>query len=153
MPKFQTTRRVSHSPDHMYALVADVEKYPEFLPLCKALNVHSRRKHDSREILVADMTVGYKAMRETFTTQVLLTPEENSIGVKYLDGPFRYLTNEWKFVAAGRSGSEVKFFIDYEFKSSILSAIMGTMFERSFCMFAEAFEKRADVIYGLAKTV
>ncbi|PWK69757.1 type II toxin-antitoxin system RatA family toxin [Aminobacter sp. AP02] len=150
MPKFETTRRVSHSPDEMYALVADVEKYPEFLPLCEALTVRSRRERDGREILVADMTVGYKAIRETFTTQVLLTPEENTIDVKYLDGPFRYLTNEWKFVAAAGGGSDVEFFIDYEFKSRILGVLMGTMFDRAFRMFAEAFEKRADVIYGPA---
>lgn len=153
MPKFETTRRVSHSPEEMYALVADVEKYPEFLPLCEALNVRSRRERDGREILVADMTVGYKAIRETFTTQVLLTPEENTIDVKYLDGPFRYLTNEWKFVAAAHGGADVEFFIDYEFKSRILGVLMGTMFDRAFRMFAEAFEKRADVIYGPAKAV
>ncbi|GAA4114331.1 type II toxin-antitoxin system RatA family toxin [Aminobacter aganoensis] len=153
MPKFETTRRVSHSPEEMYALVADVEKYPEFLPLCEALNVRSRRERDGREILVADMTVGYKAIRETFTTQVLLTPEANTIDVKYLDGPFRYLTNEWKFVAAAGGGSDVEFFIDYEFKSRILGALMGTMFDRAFRMFAEAFEKRADVIYGPANPV
>lgn len=153
MPKFETTRRVSHSPEEMYALVADVEKYPEFLPLCEALTVRSRRERDGREILVADMTVGYKAIRETFTTQVLLTSEENTIDVKYLDGPFRYLTNEWKFVAAANGGADVEFFIDYEFKSRILGVLMGTMFDRAFRMFAEAFEKRADVIYGPAKTV
>ncbi|WP_395446786.1 type II toxin-antitoxin system RatA family toxin [Aminobacter sp. UC22_36] len=153
MPKFETTRHVGHPPDKMFALVADVEKYPEFLPLCEGLNVRSRRERDGREILVADMTVGYKAFRETFTTQVLLTPEENTIDVKYLDGPFRYLTNEWKFVAAPDGGSGVEFFIDYEFKSRILGALMGTMFDRAFRMFAEAFEKRADAIYGPAKTV
>ncbi|MEJ6785543.1 type II toxin-antitoxin system RatA family toxin [Aminobacter sp. Piv2-1] len=150
MPKFETTRHVGHSPDEMFALVADIEKYPEFLPLCEALNVRTRRERDGREVLVADMTVGYKAIRETFTTQVLLTPAENTIDVKYLDGPFRYLTNEWKFVDAPGGGAEVQFFIDYEFKSRILGALMGTMFDRAFRMFAEAFEKRADAIYGAA---
>ena len=151
MPKFETTRHVSHSPEEMFALVADVEKYPEFLPLCEGLNVRSRRERDGREILVADMTVGYKAIRETFTTQVLLTPAEHTIDVKYLDGPFRYLTNEWKFLAAPGGGAKVEFFIDYEFKSLILGALMGTMFDRAFRMFAEAFEKRADAIYGPVK--
>lgn len=150
MPKFETTRRVGHPPEKMYALVADVEKYPEFLPLCEALTVRSRRERDGREMLIADMTVGYKAIRETFTSQVLLTPDENTIDVKYLDGPFRYLTNEWKFVERPEGGSDVLFFIDYEFKSRILGALMGTMFDRAFRMFAEAFEKRADVIYGPA---
>ncbi|MCX8569960.1 MULTISPECIES: type II toxin-antitoxin system RatA family toxin [Hyphomicrobiales] len=152
MPKFETTRHVSHSPEEMFALVADVEKYPEFLPLCEGLNVRSRRERDGREILVADMTVGYKAIRETFTTQVLLTPAEHTIDVKYLDGPFRYLTNEWKFLASPDGGAKVEFFIDYEFKSRILGALMGTMFDRAFRMFAEAFEKRADAIYGPVKS-
>lgn len=151
MPKFETTRHVSHSPEEMFALVADVEKYPEFLPLCEGLSVRSRRERDGREILVADMTVGYKAIRETFTTQVLLTPAEHTIDVKYLDGPFRYLTNEWKFLASSGGGAQVEFFIDYEFKSRILGALMGTMFDRAFRMFAEAFEKRADAIYGPVK--
>lgn len=131
----------------MFALVADVEKYPQFLPLCEALSVRSRKERDGRTILVADMTVGYKAIRETFTSQVLLKPDENVIEVKYLDGPFKYLTNIWRFEPLP-DGSRVHFFIDYEFKSRILGALMGSMFDRAFRMFAEAFEKRADEIYG-----
>ena len=134
----------------MFALVADVEKYPEFLPLCEALTVRSRKEKDGRTLLVADMTVGYKAIRETFTSQVLLKPSETSIDVKYLDGPFRYLTNEWRFEAAEGGGAHVNFYIDYEFKSRILGAVMGAMFDRGFRMFADAFEKRAIAIYGPA---
>lgn len=151
MPTFETKRIVGHPPDKMFALVADVEKYPEFLPLCEALSVRSRRERDGREILVADMTVGYKAIRETFTSQVLLRPADSTIDVKYLDGPFRYLTNVWRFDPASDGRTEIHFFIDYEFKSRILGALMGTMFDRAFRMFAEAFEKRADAIYGVAK--
>lgn len=151
MPTFETKRTVGHAPDKMFALVADVEKYPEFLPLCEALSVRSRRERDGREVLVADMTVGYKAIRETFTSQVLLRPAENTIDVKYLDGPFRYLTNVWRFDPAADGRTEIHFFIDYEFKSRILGVVMGTMFDRAFRMFAEAFEKRADAIYGVAK--
>ncbi|PZN50797.1 MAG: ubiquinone-binding protein [Proteobacteria bacterium] len=147
MPKFEATRRVAHSPDEMFALVADVEKYPEFLPLCESLTVRSRRERDGKTVLVADMSVGYKAIRETFTTQVLLKPEELTIDVKYIDGPFKYLSNIWSFEPAS-DGCFVRFFIDYEFKSRILAAVMGTMFDRAFRMFAEAFEKRADAIYG-----
>ncbi len=147
MPKHETTRSVGHSPEHMFALVADVEKYPEFLPLCEALTVRTRKERDGQAILVADMTVGYKAIRETFTSQVHLKPAEMTIDVKYLDGPFRYLTNEWTFEPTG-NGSVIHFFIDYEFKSRILGALMGTMFDRAFRMFADAFEKRADTIYG-----
>lgn len=147
MPQFETRRPVRHSPERMYNLVADVEKYPEFLPLCEGLAVRSRKDRDGKTLLVADMTVGYKAFRETFTTQVLLKPEENAIDVKYLDGPFKYLDNRWRFEPDENGGCSVYFFIDYEFKSRILGAVMGSMFDRAFRMFAEAFEARADRIY------
>jgi coenzyme Q-binding protein COQ10 len=147
MPKFEAIRRVAHTPEEMFALVADIEAYPQFLPLCESLAVRSRKERDGRTILVADMSIGYKAIRETFTTQVLLNPAERAIDVKYIDGPFKYLSNIWRFDPAS-SGCEVHFFIDYEFKSRILGAVMGTMFDRAFRMFSEAFEKRANVIYG-----
>ena len=147
MPQFETRRPVPHTPEQMYDLVADVERYPEFLPLCEALTVRSRKERDGKELLVADMTVGYKAIRETFTTQVLLNRAERAIDVKYIDGPFRYLDNRWRFEAT-ENGSTVHFFIDYEFKSRILGALMGSMFDRAFRMFTEAFEKRASAIYG-----
>ncbi|RYC17319.1 type II toxin-antitoxin system RatA family toxin [Ciceribacter ferrooxidans] len=147
MPQFETRRIVKHSPGQMYALVADVERYPEFLPLCEALAIRSRRERDDKTLLVADMTVGYKAIRETFTTQVLLVPAERVIDVKYIEGPFRYLDNRWRFEPAGEGGCSVHFFIDYEFKSRLLGAVMGSMFDRAFRMFSEAFEKRADEIY------
>nr|WP_298104141.1 type II toxin-antitoxin system RatA family toxin [uncultured Shinella sp.] len=150
MPQFETRRPAPHSPEEMYALVADVERYPEFLPLCEALNVRSRKERDGKELLVADMTVGYKAIRETFTTQVLLNGAERAIDVKYIDGPFRYLDNRWRFEPLPDGGCSVHFFIDYEFKSRILGALMGSMFDRAFRMFTEAFEKRADAIYPAA---
>jgi coenzyme Q-binding protein COQ10 len=149
MPKFEATRRVAHTPEQMFALVADVEKYPQFLPLCESLAVRSRKERDGRTVLVADMSIGYKAIRETFTTQVLLNPAERIIDVKYIDGPFKYLSNIWSFEPA-TDGCFVRFFIDYEFKSRILAMVMGTMFDRAFRMFAEAFEKRADAVYGKA---
>ncbi|WP_339764365.1 type II toxin-antitoxin system RatA family toxin [uncultured Hoeflea sp.] len=148
MPQFHTTRPVPHSPRQMFDLVADVERYPEFLPLCEALTVRSRKERDGKVLLIADMTVGYKAIRETFTSQVLLKPDDLAIDVKYLDGPFKYLDNKWTFVSREEGGCEVRFFIDYEFKSRMLGALMGAMFDRAFRMFAEAFEKRAREIYG-----
>ena len=148
MPQFETRRPVPQSPDQMFALVADVEKYPEFLPLCEGLVVRSRKERDGKALLVADMTVGYKAIRETFTTQVLLNPAERAIDVKYLDGPFKYLDNRWRFNELPSGGCEVHFFIDYEFKSRILGAVMGSMFDRAFRMFSEAFEERARKIYA-----
>ncbi|HHV68250.1 type II toxin-antitoxin system RatA family toxin [Brucella intermedia] len=151
MPQFTTVRRVHHRAEQMFGLVADVEKYPEFLPMCEALSVRSRKERDGKALLIADMTVGYKLIRETFTSQVLLKPEDNVIDVKYLDGPFRYLDNRWTFKPVG-DGSEcdVEFFIDYEFKSRTLGLLMGTMFDLAFKKFSEAFEKRADQIYGTA---
>src|SRR5690606_23581020 len=153
MPKFETHAPVKHSAEQMYNLVADIERYPEFLPLCEALTVRSRKERDGRTMLVADMTVGYKAIRETFTTQVLLRPDEWVIDVKYIDGPFKYLTNAWGFEPFEGGGCNIRFFIDYEFKSRILGALMGAMFDRGFRMFTEAFEKRADAIFGKAQAV
>jgi len=134
----------------MFALVADIEKYPEFLPMCEALSIRSRRERDGVTLLVADMTVGFKALRETFTSQVVLKPADSRIDVKYIDGPFKYLVNTWRFEALPGGRTEVGFFIDYEFKSRVLGGLMGAMFDRAFRMFAEAFEKRADEIYGPA---
>ena len=148
MPQFETRRPVPHTPEQMFDLVADIERYPQFLPLCEGLIVRSRKERDGKVLLVADMTIGYKAIRETFTTQVLLNRATLTIDVKYIDGPFRYLDNRWRFEAAGEGGCDVHFFIDYEFKSKLLGSIMGAMFERAFRMFAEAFEARAVKIYS-----
>ena len=152
MPKFDVQRRVKHTPEQMFALVADIEKYPEFLPLCEALTIRSRKERDGQAVLVADMTVGYKAIREIFTSQVHLRPDDLIIDVKYLDGPFRYLTNEWRFEPLEGGGTLVHFYIDYEFRSRILGAMMGAMFDGAFRMFSHSFEKRADEIYGRDKS-
>ena len=149
MPKFDTTRPVVHRAEQMFDLVADVESYPQFLPMCESLKVRSRKERDGKTLLIADMTVGYKLIRETFTSQVLLKPDEKVIETKYVDGPFRYLDNKWQFVpSANPEHSEDKFYIDYEFKSRTLGFLMGSMFDIAFRKFTEAFEKRADQIYG-----
>lgn len=147
MPTFETTRIVKHSAEQMFTLVSDVESYPEFLPLCEALTIRQKRERDDKKILIANMTVGYKAIHETFTSQVVLDSNNNKINVSYIDGPFKYLNNRWSFSNHGDGTSEVHFFIDYEFKSKMLGIVMGSMFDRAFRMFAEAFEKRADEIY------
>ena len=149
MPKFESSRIVKHSPSQMFDLVADVERYPEFLPLCQRLVVRSRKERDGKTLLIADMTVAYKMIRETFTSQVLLKPADREIDVKYVDGPFRYLENRWTF-RDHADGCEVGFFIDYEFKSRTLGLVMGSMFDYAFRRFATAFEERADRIYGQA---
>lgn len=149
MPKFDTTRPVVHRAEQMFDLVADVESYPQFLPMCESLKVRSRKEREGKTLLIADMTVGYKLIRETFTSQVLLKPDEKVIETKYVDGPFRYLDNKWQFLpSANPEHSEVKFYIDYEFKSRTLGFLMGSMFDIAFRKFTEAFEKRADQIYG-----
>lgn len=147
MPQFETRRPVPHTPEQMYALVADVERYPEFLPLCEGLAVRSRKERDGKELLVADMTVGYKAIRETFTSRVTLDPDNLKILVEYVDGPFRYLENRWTF-KPHEAGCEIGFFISYEFASRMLGLLMGAMFDKAFRKFAEAFEKRAELVYG-----
>lgn len=150
MPTFETIRRVRHSPEDMFALVADIERYPEFMPMCESLVVRSRRERAGVSLLVAEMTVGYKAISETFITQVVLKPAQMRIDVKYIEGPFRYLDNRWVFMPVEGGGCDVEFFIDYEFKSRVLGMLMGAMFDRAFRMFTEAFEKRADAVYGVS---
>lgn len=148
MPQFETTRTVAHSAEDMFALVADIERYPEFVPLCEQLTVRSSKEGEGKELLIADMAVGYKSIRETFTSQILLKPEERAIEVKYIDGPFRYLDNRWRFEPTGPESCKVHFFIDYAFRNRMLGMLMGTMFDRAFRTFAEAFERRADQVYG-----
>ena len=133
----------------MFDLVADVDQYPQFVPLCEALRVRSRTaKDEGVEVLVADMTVAYKLVRETFTSRVTLEREKLTILVEYLDGPFKRMENRWRFRELGERSCEVEFFIDYEFRSRILAMLMGAMFDAAFRRFATAFEKRADQVYG-----
>ena len=153
MPLFQTTRRVPHPPAAMFDLVADVERYPEFVPFCEMLNVRGRRRDGETDVLVADMTVGYKLLRETFTSKVTLDRPNLSVRADYLDGPFRTMENSWEFTPAEHGGCDVSFCITYEFRSRALALLMGTMFDRVFRTFADAFERRADVIYGRPEPV
>jgi coenzyme Q-binding protein COQ10 len=150
MPAFTTKRRVRHSAEHMFDLVADVERYPEFVPLCRDLKVRQRNAEgDGVEVLVADMTVAYKLVRETFRSRVTLDRPKLQILVEYLEGPFSHLENRWTFRPAGAANAcEVEFFIDYEFRSRTLGFLMGAMFDAAFRRFAMAFERRADQVYG-----
>jgi coenzyme Q-binding protein COQ10 len=151
MPSFRVTRRVRHTAQQMYDLVADVERYPEFLPLCESLRVIRRQDMpEDGQVLVAEMGVGYKAIRERFTTRVTLDPANRKIVAEYIDGPFRHLENRWLFKDAEPGTCDVDFFITYEFKSRTLGLLMGTMFDRAFRKFTDAFEGRAARIYGTA---
>lgn len=150
MPSFRITRWVRHTPQQMYDLVADVEHYPEFLPLCESLRVLRRQPGtgEGTEVLVAEMGVGYKAIRERFTTRVGLDRPNHKIVAEYIDGPFRHLENRWAFKPGRDDGCDVDFFITYEFKSFALGLLMGKMFDRAFRKFTDAFESRADRVYG-----
>ena len=133
----------------MFDLVADVEKYPQFVPLCRALKVRSREaKGEDVMVLIADMTVAFKLIRETFSSRVTLDRPRLHILVEYLDGPFSRLQNRWTFHPAGAAACDVDFFIDYEFRSRMLALLMGAIFDAAFRRFADAFEKRADAIYA-----
>ncbi len=149
MPRFSNKRRVQHRAEQMFDLVADVERYPEFVPLCRSLKIRQRTpKPDGTEVVVADMTVSFRLVRETFASQITLDRPNLKILVEYLKGPFSSLENRWAFEPQGEGDCDVGFFIAYEFKSRMLGLLMGAMFETAFSRFSAAFEKRADVIYG-----
>ncbi|MBN8997003.1 MAG: type II toxin-antitoxin system RatA family toxin [Rhizobiales bacterium] len=149
MPSFTATRRVRHSATDMFDLVADVEAYPKFLPMCERLTVRSRRKDGDRDVLIATMTVAYKFVRESFTTRVTLDRASFLIQAEYIDGPFSHLENVWRFEPHGRGDCIIRFSIDYEFKSRLLQMLIGSLFERVFARYTEAFEARADAVYGV----
>ena len=149
MPEFQTKRRVRHSAPNMFDLVADVERYPQFVPLCSAMKLRSRTEQpDGKVVIVAEMTVAYKLIRETFRSRATLDRPNLRILVEYLDGPFSRMENRWEFQPVEDRLCDVKFFIAYEFRSRMLGMLMGAMFDTAFRRFAVAFEKRADEIYG-----
>jgi len=132
----------------MFDLVADSEKYPEFLPLCVGMKTRSRGDDaNGDEIVLAEMEVGYKALHERFVTRNTLDRKALKITVEYVEGPFSRLRNIWRFVPEGE-GCKVEFYIDYEFKSRLLAVLMGSMFDAVFRTFASAFEARAEKIYG-----
>jgi coenzyme Q-binding protein COQ10 len=148
MPQFSSTRRVRHSAGHMFDLVADVERYPEFVPLCRSLKIRRRiPEPEGVEILIAEMTVAYRFVQETFTSRVTLDRPNLQILVEYLEGPFSRMENRWVFHPTGEHTSNIEFFISYEFKSRTLGLLMGAMFDAAFRRFAAAFERRADVVY------
>ena len=149
MPSFRTVRRVRHTAGQMFDLVADVERYPEFVPLCQALRVRRRSQGPAGEdVLIADMEVGYRAIHEKFASRVTLDQPHLKVLVEYVDGPFSHLENTWNFVDEGDGASRIEFFIAYDFRSRLLGALMGSMFDAAFRKFAQAFEARADVVYG-----
>lgn len=140
---------MQHSAAEMFDLVADVERYPEFVPLCQSLKVRRRTSENGKEVIVADMTIAYKIVRETFTSRVTLERERLTILVEYIEGPFRRMNNRWTFRPMDEQRCEVEFFLTYEFRSRTLGLLMGSVFDAAFRRFAAAFERRANEVYGV----
>ncbi len=143
MPDHRETRILPYTPEQMFALVADVEKYPQFLPWCVACRITGR---PSPIEFMADLAVGFKMVREQFTSRVTLD-EPNGITVEYLTGPFEHLRNTWAFKPVG-GGTEVAFFLSFEFRSKLLQAVIGALFEEAVHRMVGAFETRAAKLYG-----
>ena len=148
MPQHQETRELPHRAGQIYALVADVASYPDFLPWCAAARIRSRRADGACEVMEADLVISFKVFRERFGSRVTLFPEEGRILTDYLDGPFRHLHSEWRFEELGDAGCRVHFTVDFEFRSTILSGLIGLVFHEAMTRIVRAFETRADALYG-----
>lgn len=142
MPTHAEKKVLRYTPEQLFDIVADVRRYPEFLPWCVGARVLSRTEAE----LTADLTIGFKVFRETFRSQVTLE-RPGHIHVRYLNGPFRYLNNHWRFTPVP-AGTEVDFFVDFEFNSRLLQALIGTVFNEAVRLMVRAFERRAMALHG-----
>ena len=142
MTEHSETRIVPYTADHMYAVVADIERYPEFLPWVVALRIKSRVKEGAREIIIAEMAVGYRTLRERYTSRVVLDPEARTIDVVAIEGPFHRLENHWRFTPEG-NGTRVDFTVTFEFSNRLLQKAAGGAFEKVLLKMTDAFEARA----------
>ncbi|MCK8783553.1 type II toxin-antitoxin system RatA family toxin [Roseomonas sp. NAR14] len=142
MPTHAETRFLRYSPEQLFDLVADVRRYPEFLPWCVGARIVSRTETE----LLADLTIGFKIFRETFRSRVALD-RPHHVHVQYENGPFRYLNNHWRFLPR-EGGTEVQFFVDFEFRSRLLQAAIGVVFNEAVRLMVRAFERRAMQLYG-----
>ena len=151
MPTHAEKRDVHYSADEMYALIADVGRYPEFLPWCAAARVRGTKPlpDGTGEVMEADLVVSFKVYRERFGSRVTLRPEARTIDVEYLEGPFRYLQNHWRFIATGENSCMIDFFVDFEFHSAILQKLIGLVFHEAMMRIVRAFERRAEALYGV----
>jgi coenzyme Q-binding protein COQ10 len=140
------TRIVPYTADLMFQVVADVEQYPKFLPWVIALRVLTREHVKGREVVTAEMAVGYGALREKYTSRVILDPAARTIDVAQTSGPFKVLENHWRFAPQGVDRCRVEFSIAYEFKSRLLNAVAGAAFGKAYIKMADAFEARAKAL-------
>lgn len=150
MPTHAEKRTMPHTAEQMYDLIADVAAYPQFLPWCTAARINNTKlaEDGTSTIIDADLVISFKLFREKFASRVTLNPKASHIDVEYLDGPFRYLNNHWQFNALDDGTCEVDFFVDFEFKSPMLQAVIGMVFNEAMQRIVRAFEKRADELYG-----
>ncbi len=142
MTAHSETRIVPYTADLMFQVVADVEKYPQFLPWCVGLRVLKREHVKARDVLLAEMLVGYKAIREKYTSRVVIDPAGRTIDVAQTDGPFRILENHWRFTPEGE-GCRIELALAYEFRSRMLNVVANAAFGRVYAKMADAFEARA----------
>ena len=143
MPRHTETRNLPYTPEQLFDLVADVRRYREFLPWVAAVRVRS----DSETEMVADLVVGFRSLKETFTSKVhKRRPEE--IEIDYVEGPLKYLHNSWRFRPDGKGGTNVDFCVDFAFRNRIFEALAGQMFDRALRRMIGAFEDRAHALYG-----
>jgi len=147
MPTHSETKRLPYSPDQMFALVADVGKYPEFIPWCAAARVRSTEPYEGGELMKADLVISFKVFRERFGSRVELFPELRKINTEYIDGPFRYMKSTWQFTEA-EGGCDVSFFVDFESKNAVLQGLIGIVFNDAMQRIVRAFERRAAALYG-----
>lgn len=151
MPRHSETRALPYSAQQMYALVADVGRYPEFLPWNSAARIRSvTPQPDGSEVMEADLVISFKVFRERFTSRVVLWPERHEIETEYIDGPFKKMVSTWKFADRPEGGCDVSFFVDFEFKNAILQGIIGVVFGEAMNRIVRAFEARAEKLYGTA---
>ena len=143
MPTHAEKRHLPYRPDQLYELVAGVERYPEFLPWCKAARITRREEG----VFYADLVVAFKVFRERFSSKVILEPK-SAVHVQYINGPFRYLNNHWGFEPADDGGCVVDFYVDFEFRSRILQNLIGLLFNEAVSRMVGAFEVRARQLYG-----
>lgn len=151
MPSHAEKRVLGWSADQMYALVADVQRYPEFLPWTSAARIRSTTlRADGASVLEADLVISFKVFREKFGSRVILFPTEHRIETDYLDGPFRHLHSHWQFSPREGGGCEVDFSVDFEFRNALLQAVIGVVFDEAMRRVVRAFEARAEALYGKA---
>ena len=146
MPTHSETKRLPHSAQQMYDLVADVANYPEFLPWCAAARVKSVLPDGDALVMDADLVISFKVFREKFASRVTLWPGVRKIDTEYLDGPFKYMKSTWAFRDVD-GGCEVDFFVDFEFRNALLQSVIGLVFNTAMHRIVRAFELRADALY------